>query len=211
MKLVAEEYLGEPVSEAVITVPAYFNDAQRQAPRTPAASPGSTCSASSTSPPPRRWPTASATKTDEKIAVYDLGGGTFDISILEMGKGVFEVLATAGNTFLGGEDFDRRIVELAARGLPAERGHRPAQRHDGAAAAQGRRGEGEVRPLAARAPRDQPAVHRDRRRAGPRHLSVELTREELERLVRRHRARARSRSSSTPGRRRARARRTSTR
>ena len=59
-------------------------------------------------------------KIDEKVAVYDLGGGTFDISVLEMSQGVFEVLATAGNTFLGGEDFDRRIVELADRALPAD-------------------------------------------------------------------------------------------
>ena len=112
MKRVAEEYLGEPVQEAVITVPAYFNDAQRQCTKDAGKHRrASTCSASSTSRPRRRSPTASASKTDEKIAVYDLGGGTFDISILEMGDGVFEVLATAGDTFLGGEDFDRRIVD----------------------------------------------------------------------------------------------------
>ena len=112
----------------------------------------SRCCASSTSRPPPRSPTASARQAEQKIAVYDLGGGTFDISILEIADGVIEVLATAGNTFLGGEDFDRRIVEHVLERVREAGGHRPARRPDGAPAAEGRRGEGEVRPLVARRP-----------------------------------------------------------
>ena len=80
-------------------------------PRTPARSPAWTCCASSTSPPRPRWPTAWTRKTDETILVFDLGGGTFDVSILEIGDGVFEVKSTAGDTHLGGDDFDKAIVD----------------------------------------------------------------------------------------------------
>ena len=111
MKRVAEEYLGEPVQEAVITAPAYFNDSQRQSTKDAGKIAGLEVLRIINEP------TAAALaygmmgcKEDETIAVYDLGGGTFDISILEMSEGVVEVLATAGNTFLGGEDFDRRVV-----------------------------------------------------------------------------------------------------
>ena len=89
----AEAYLGETVNHAVITVPAYFADAQREATRRPARSPGLEVCGSSTSPPPPRSPTASAAKPEDR-AVYDLGGGTFDVSILEIGDGVFEVKST---------------------------------------------------------------------------------------------------------------------
>ena len=82
--------------------------------RTPAASPASRCCASSTSRPPRRSPTASAADLNQRVAVYDLGGGTFDVSILEIGKDVFEVLSTGGDTYLGGDDFDDRIIDLLA-------------------------------------------------------------------------------------------------
>jgi molecular chaperone DnaK len=111
MKRVAEEYLGEPVHEAVITVPAYFNDTQRQCTKDAGKIAGLEVLRIINEP------TAAALaygmmgrKAEETIAVYDLGGGTFDISILEMSEGVVEVMATAGNTFLGGEDFDRRVV-----------------------------------------------------------------------------------------------------
>jgi molecular chaperone DnaK len=112
MRRVAEEYLGEPVKDAVITVPAYFNDAQRQCTKDAGKIAGLEVLRIVNEP------TAAAIAygmnrpgKDEKIAIYDLGGGTFDISILELSDGVIEVLATAGDTFLGGEDFDRRIVE----------------------------------------------------------------------------------------------------
>ena len=115
MKKTAEDYLGEPVKDAVITVPAYFNDSQRQATKDAGAIAGLNVLRIVNEP------TAAALaygldKTDENhlIAVYDLGGGTFDISILEIGDGVFEVKATNGDTFLGGEDFDMRIVNYLA-------------------------------------------------------------------------------------------------
>ena len=96
-------------------------------PRTPAGSPASRCCGSSTSRPRRRWPTAWTRSRHETVLVFDLGGGTFDVSILDVGDGVVEVRATAGDTHLGGDDFDRRIVDhLADEFQKAER-HRPAQ------------------------------------------------------------------------------------
>jgi molecular chaperone DnaK len=111
MKRVAEEYLGEPVSDAVITVPAYFNDTQRQCTKDAGKIAGLEVLRIINEPTAAALAYGLGQKGEEKIAVYDLGGGTFDISILELAEGVVEVLATAGNTFLGGEDFDRRIVE----------------------------------------------------------------------------------------------------
>ncbi|MFP6639660.1 MAG: Hsp70 family protein, partial [Myxococcota bacterium] len=110
MKRVAEEYLGEPVQEAVITVPAYFNDTQRQCTRDAGKIAGLEVLRIINEPTAAALAYGMARQGEEKIAVYDLGGGTFDISILEMSEGVLEVLATAGNTFLGGEDLDRRVV-----------------------------------------------------------------------------------------------------
>jgi len=122
MKEIAEAFLGEPVTEAVVTVPAYFDDAQRQATKDAGRIAGL---------PIRRIlnePTAAAlaygleNKEQERIAVYDLGGGTFDISILELASGVFNVKATGGDTHLGGEDFDLRIIELLAKEFFEENG-----------------------------------------------------------------------------------------
>jgi molecular chaperone DnaK len=122
MKEIAEAFLGEPVTEAVVTVPAYFDDAQRQATKDAGRIAGL---------PVRRIlnePTAAAlaygleNKEQERIAVYDLGGGTFDISILELASGVFNVKATGGDTHLGGEDFDLRIIELLAKEFFEENG-----------------------------------------------------------------------------------------
>src|SRR4030095_11107323 len=112
MRRVAEESLGEPVQEAVITVPAYFNDAQRQCTKDAGRIAGLEVLRIINEPTAAALAYGFGKKSDEKVAVYDLGGGTFDISILEMSQGVIEVLATAGNTFLGGEDLDRRIVEF---------------------------------------------------------------------------------------------------
>jgi molecular chaperone DnaK len=118
MKQTAEDYLGEPVTEAVITVPAYFNDGQRQATKDAGRIAGLNVLRIINEP------TAAAlaygldkvkdTKT-ERVAVYDLGGGTFDISVLELNAGVFEVKSTNGDTFLGGEDFDQRLVDFLAK------------------------------------------------------------------------------------------------
>jgi molecular chaperone DnaK len=111
MKRIAEEFLGEPVSEAVITVPAYFNDTQRQCTKDAGKIAGLEVLRIINEPTAAALAYGLGSKVEQKIAVYDLGGGTFDISILDLAEGVIEVLATAGNTFLGGEDFDRRIVE----------------------------------------------------------------------------------------------------
>jgi molecular chaperone DnaK len=111
MKRVAEEYLGEPVTDCVITVPAYFNDTQRQCTKDAGRIAGLEVLRIINEPTAAALAYGLGREEEEKIAVYDLGGGTFDISILELGDGVVEVLATAGNTFLGGEDFDRRLAE----------------------------------------------------------------------------------------------------
>ena len=124
MKKTAEDYLGEPVTEAVITVPAYFNDAQRQATKDAGKIAGLEVKRIVNEP------TAAAlayglgkdTSKDEKIAVYDLGGGTFDISILELGDGVFEVKSTNGDTHLGGDNFDQRIIEWMVNSFRKETG-----------------------------------------------------------------------------------------
>ncbi|HBF29227.1 Hsp70 family protein, partial [Rhizobium sp.] len=122
MKETAEAYLGEKVEKAVITVPAYFNDAQRQATKDAGRIAGLEVLRIINEP------TAAALaygldKTEGKtIAVYDLGGGTFDISVLEIGDGVFEVKSTNGDTFLGGEDFDMRLVEYLAAEFKKEQG-----------------------------------------------------------------------------------------
>ncbi len=114
MKQTAEDYLGEPVSQAVITVPAYFNDAQRQATKDAGKIAGLEVLRIINEPTAAALAYGLDKEGDKKIAVFDLGGGTFDVSILELGDGVFEVKATNGDTFLGGEDFDLAIVEFLA-------------------------------------------------------------------------------------------------
>ncbi len=110
LKLAAEEFLGEPVSEAIITVPAYFDDAQRQATRDAGKIAGLVVERIINEPTAAALAYGFDKNKSERVVVYDLGGGTFDISILEINDGVFEVLSTSGNTFLGGEDFDQRII-----------------------------------------------------------------------------------------------------
>ncbi len=114
LKQDAERYLGEPVTEAVITVPAYFNDAQRQATKDAGAIAGLNVKRIINEPTARALAYGVDKERDQKIMVYDLGGGTFDVSIIEMGDGVQEVLATAGNNRLGGDDFDNRIINWMA-------------------------------------------------------------------------------------------------
>jgi molecular chaperone DnaK len=114
MKRVAEEYLGEPVDKAVITVPSYFNDAQRQTTKDSGRIAGLEVLRIINEPTAAALAYGLGREEAEKIAVYDLGGGTFDISILEKGSGVLEVLATAGDTFLGGEDIDLALVDRMA-------------------------------------------------------------------------------------------------
>ncbi len=111
MRQTAEEYLGEKVTDAVITVPAYFNDSQRQATKEAGEIAGLNVRRILNEPTAAALAYGLDKKKDEKIAVFDLGGGTFDISILEIGDGVFEVKATNGDTHLGGDDFDQRIID----------------------------------------------------------------------------------------------------
>lgn len=120
MKEVAEAYLGEPVTDAVITVPAYFDDAQRQATRDAGKIAGLEVRRIINEPTAAAIAYGLDKKTAERIAVYDLGGGTFDISILEIQDGVFSVKATNGDTYLGGEDFDLRVVDAIADNFQEE-------------------------------------------------------------------------------------------
>lgn len=114
LKAAAEDFLGEPVTDAIITVPAYFDDTQRQATKDAGKIAGLTVERIINEPTAAALAYGLGKSDVERIAVYDLGGGTFDISILEMSDGVFEVLSTSGNTFLGGEDIDERIMNWMA-------------------------------------------------------------------------------------------------
>src|SRR5207248_5398673 len=122
LKRAAENYLGEGVSEAVITVPAYFNDAQRQAIKDAGRIAGLEARRIINEPTAAALAYGLDKKKAGTIAVYDLGGGTFDVSILEIGDGVFEVKSTNGDTFLGGEDFDMRLVNYLADEFQKEQG-----------------------------------------------------------------------------------------
>jgi molecular chaperone DnaK len=182
MKRVAEEYLGEPVREAVITVPAYFNDAQRQCTKDAGRISGLEVLRIINEPTAAAMSYGFGKNLEEKIAVYDLGGGTFDISILELGDGVLEVLATAGDTFLGGEDFDRRIVNhlieafQESEGIDLRQDAMALQRlKDAAEKAKCDLSQRETAEI------NLPFIASDAN--GPRHLSIELTRNALEGLV----------------------------
>jgi len=122
MKHVAEEYLGEPVSDAVVTVPAHFNDTQRQCTKDAGKIAGLNVLRIINEPTAAALAYGIGKQVEEKIAVYDLGGGTFDISVVELGDGVVEVLSTSGDTFLGGEDFDRRLVDHILKEFEAQEG-----------------------------------------------------------------------------------------
>ena len=122
LKADAEAYLGEPVTEAVITVPAYFNDSQRQATKDAGTIAGLNVRRIINEPTAASLAYGIDKEEDQKIMVYDLGGGTFDVSIIEMGDGVTEVLATNGDTHLGGDDFDQRIIDWLADNFQKENG-----------------------------------------------------------------------------------------
>ena len=143
----AEAFLGEKITEAVITVPAYFNDQQRQATKDAGRIAGLDVKRIVNEPTAASLAYGLDKKKNEKIAVYDFGGGTFDISILDIGDGVFEVKATNGDTHLGGDDLDQAS--------------RPSRGHDGEAAPERGGREGEVRALERDELRHQPAVHHD--------------------------------------------------
>jgi molecular chaperone DnaK len=197
MKQTAEDYLGEPVTEAVITVPAYFNDGQRQATKDAGRIAGLNVLRIINEPTAAALAygldkaqgagaagkaAAMRTQAAEKIAVYDLGGGTFDISILELNSGVFEVKATNGDTFLGGEDFDQRIVDFLsekfrkANNMDLRKDRMALQRLKEAA----ERAKHEL-SSATETDVNLPFIAADA--SGPKHLTDTMTRGELEELV----------------------------
>lgn len=182
MKQTAEEYLGEKVTEAVITVPAYFNDSQRQATKDAGRIAGLEVKRIINEPTAASLAYGLDKKKDEKIAVYDLGGGTFDISILELGDGVFEVKATNGDTHLGGDDFDQRVMDWLAdefkkqEGIDLRKDPMALQRLKEAA-------EKAKCELSTTMQTDVnlPFITADA--SGPKHLNITLTRAKLEQLV----------------------------
>ncbi len=182
MKQTAEEYFGEPVTEAVVTVPAYFNDAQRQATKDAGKIAGLDVKRIINEPTAASLAYGLDKKGDEKIAVFDLGGGTFDVSILEIGDGVFEVKATNGDTFLGGEDFDMRIVNWLADEFKRE--HGIDLRSDNMALQRLKEeGEKAKKELSTAMETDinLPFITADA--SGPKHLNLKLSRAKLESLV----------------------------
>src|SRR5881227_654830 len=122
LKTDSEAYLGEKVTQAVITVPAYFDDQQRQATKDAGQIAGLEVLRIINEPTAASLAYGLDKKKDEIIAVYDLGGGTFDISVLQLGEGVFEVKATNGDTHLGGDDFDQRVIDWLIQGFSAAHG-----------------------------------------------------------------------------------------
>ncbi|MFP7755034.1 molecular chaperone DnaK [Thermodesulfobacteriota bacterium B35] len=182
MKQTAEEYLGETVTDAVITVPAYFNDAQRQATKDAGKIAGLNVQRIINEPTAASLAYGLDKKGEEKIAVFDLGGGTFDISILEIGDGVFEVKATNGDTFLGGEDFDMRIVNWLADEFKRDQG--VDLRNDNMALQRLKEeAEKAKKELSTAMETDinLPFITADA--SGPKHLNMKLTRAKLESLV----------------------------
>jgi molecular chaperone DnaK len=182
MKETAESYLGQPVTQAVITVPAYFNDAQRQATKDAGKIAGLEVLRIINEPTAAALAYGLDKKGAGTIAVYDLGGGTFDISILEIGDGVFEVKSTNGDTFLGGEDFDNRIVNYLndefkkENGIDLKKDKLALQRLKEAA----EKAKIEL-SSAAQTEINLPYITADS--SGPKHLTLKLTRAKLEALV----------------------------
>ncbi len=182
MKQTAEEYLGEKVTDAVVTVPAYFNDSQRQATKDAGRIAGLNVQRIINEPTAASLAYGLDKKGEEKIAVFDLGGGTFDISILEIGDGVFEVKSTHGDTFLGGEDFDMRIVNWLADEFKRDQG---IDLRQDKMALQRLKEEGEKAKMELSTTMETtinlPFITADA--SGPKHLNIKLTRAKLENLV----------------------------
>ena len=182
MKQTAEDYLGEKVTEAVITVPAYFNDAQRQATKDAGRIAGLEVKRIINEPTAAALAYGLDKKKNEKIAVYDLGGGTFDISILELGDGVFEVKSTSGDTHLGGDDFDRKIMEWLVDEF---------KKQTGVDVSQDRMAMQRLRDAAENAKKELSSAQQSvinipyltADSSGPKHLNITLTRAKFEQLV----------------------------
>jgi len=182
MKETAEDYLGEKVTQAVITVPAYFNDSQRQATKDAGRIAGLEVLRIINEPTAASLAYGLDKKSEQKIAVYDLGGGTFDVSILELGEGVFEVKATNGDTHLGGDDFDQRVIDWLAdefkkdQGIDLRSDRMALQRlKEAAEKAKSELSTSQTTEI------NLPFITADA--SGPKHLNVTLTRAKLEQLV----------------------------
>ena len=179
MKKTAEDYLGETVTDAVITVPAYFNDSQRQATKDAGKISGLNVLRIINEPTAAALAYGLDKKHEEKIAVFDLGGGTFDISILELGDGVFEVKSTNGDTFLGGEDYDQLIIDYVADEFKKDQGI--DLRKDKMALQRLKEGAEKAKcELSSSVETDinLPFITADQ--SGPKHLNIKLTRAKLE-------------------------------
>jgi molecular chaperone DnaK len=182
LKAAAEDFLGEPVTDAIITVPAYFDDSQRQATKDAGKIAGLTVERIINEPTAAALAYGLGKSEIERIAVYDLGGGTFDISILEMSDGVFEVLSTSGNTFLGGEDLDERIMNwmadqfLSDTGIDLRKDRLALQRLKEVA----ERAKCEL-SSATETNINLPFIAADA--TGPKHFNKPLTRDEFEKLI----------------------------
>jgi molecular chaperone DnaK len=182
MRQTAEDYLGEKVTEAVITVPAYFNDSQRQATKDAGRIAGLDVKRIINEPTAASLAYGLDKKKDEKIAVFDLGGGTFDISILEIGEGVFEVRSTNGDTHLGGDDFDQRVIDWLADEFRKQEGI--DLRKDAMALQRLKEAAEKAKCELSGTPETEvnlPFITADQN--GPKHLNLKLTRARLEQLV----------------------------
>ena len=182
MKQSAEEFLGEPVKKAVITVPAYFNDSQRQATKDAGAIAGLEVVRIINEPTAASLAYGLDKKKNEKIAVYDLGGGTFDISILEIGEGVFEVKSTNGDTHLGGDDFDQHIMQWLLDEFKKDQGMDIS--HDRMAVQRLKEAAEKAKielSTTAETEINLPFITADQ--TGPKHLVLKLTRAKLEQLL----------------------------
>jgi molecular chaperone DnaK len=182
VKTFAEEYLGEEVTEAVITVPAYFNDGQRQATKDAGKIAGLEVKRIVNEPTAAALAYGLDKEKKGKIAIYDLGGGTFDVSILELSEGVYQVKATNGDTMLGGDDFDRVIVEFIVDNF---------KETDGVDLAEDKMAMQRIREAAEKAKCELSTVHETNinlpficaNEEGPKHLDMVLTRAEMEKLI----------------------------
>ena len=182
MKQTAEDYLGQPVTEAVITVPAYFDDSQRQATKDAGAIAGLNVLRIINEPTAASLAYGLDKKKDERIAVYDLGGGTFDISMLEIGEGVFEVKSTNGDTFLGGDDFDLKVIDWLVDEFKRDQG---IDLRNDKMALQRLKEAGEKAKIELSSSQETdinlPFITADA--SGPKHLNLKLSRAKLEQLV----------------------------
>ena len=182
MKKTAEDYLGEPVTEAVITVPAYFDDSQRQATKDAGEVAGLTVLRIINEPTAASLAYGLDKKKDERIAVYDLGGGTFDVSVLELGDGVFEVKSTNGDTYLGGDDFDLKVMDWLIDEFKRDQG---IDLRKDKMALQRLKESAEKAKIELSSSQDTeinlPFITADA--SGPKHLVIKLTRAKLEQLV----------------------------